>query len=89
MSKERFITRTIKSVKVTVVGVNVANNPATLETKTFLLTGNFENDGEILSHIREKNPTFVPAQVTEKEESEELYRIKESIFMQYAEKVTK
>lgn len=88
MSKERFITRTIKSVKATVTGVNVTANPPALETKTFLLTGEY-TDADLLEHIREKNPGFVPAVVVEKVEEEELYKIKESIFLQYAEKVNK
>ena len=82
MAKEKIITRTVLSLKVSVLGFDTDDNP---------IMRNFEipmmDEKKILKYITENIPDFTPAKVRKVEEVEQLYGMPESLFMQYATKL--
>ena len=87
MARERMITRTIVGVKVNVMGIDTVSN--TVAYQVYDLSGTFKSDAEIIEVIKAQKGVavvngFIPVQVQSKEETETLYGMPESLFMQYA-----
>lgn len=87
MARERLVTRTIAGVKVNVMGIDTNTNSVTFQE--YNLSGIFKSDAEIIETVKRQNGNavlngFIPVQVQSKEETETLYGMSESLFMQYA-----
>ena len=87
MARERMITRTIAGIQVNVMGIDTASN--TVAFQEYDLSGTFKSDAEIIEAIKAQKGNavmngFIPVQVQSKEETETLYGMPESLFMEYA-----
>lgn len=84
--KEKYITRTIKKAVIKCKGMDVSSEELSIIEKSFTITGD-HSDSEYMEIIKDLDESFVPARIIEKVFTEKLYRIKESVFLQYAEEV--
>ena len=87
MSRERLVTRTIVGVKANVMGIDTNTNSVMFQE--YSLSGTFKTDAEIIETIKKQKGNavlngFIPVQVQSKEDTETLYGMPESVFMQYA-----
>ena len=81
--RERIITRTVKSYKVEVIGINENSE---VETRTFEIP--LIEEKKIGAYLAEICPAdFAPAKVKKFEIVEQLYGMPESVFMAHAEKL--
>ena len=86
MKNEKVITRTIVSITVTVLGLDIET--ALSSTKTFVI-GDVDNEKDALKIITAicENDTFKPVKVVTLDREENLYGMPESIFLKYAKKL--
>lgn len=82
MAKEKIITRTVLSLKVSVLGFDTDDNPIMRDFEIPMM-----DEKKILKYITENYSTFTPAKVRKVVEVEQLYGMPESLFMQYATKL--
>ena len=82
MAKEKIITRTVLSLKVSVLGFDGNDNPIMQHFEIPMM-----DEKKILKYITENVPDFTPAKVRNVVEVEQLYGMPESLFMQYATKL--
>lgn len=80
--REKIITRTVISLKVSVLGFDSEDLPI---IKDFDLP--MMDEKKILKYITDTCPGFTPAKIRKVEQVEQLYGMPESVFMQYAEKL--
>lgn len=81
MKKEKMITRTIYSYKVTVMGID-GNDVATKDFEIPVM-----DESRIMAHLHMICGSFIPAKVINLETVETLYGMPESVFMAHAEKL--
>ena len=83
MRKEKLITRTVYSLKVTALGINSDNQ---VETKEYDIP--MIEEKKILAYLSiNSGDSFTPAKVLKVEQVEQLYGMEESVFMKYAKKL--
>lgn len=82
MAKEKIITRTVLSLKVSVLGFDAEDNPIMQDFEIPVM-----DEKKILKYISENVTDFTPAKVRKIVEVEQLYGMPESLFMQYATKL--
>ena len=82
MAKEKIITRTVLSLKVSVLGFDTEDTPVMQDFEIPMM-----DEKKILKYIAENAPDFTPAKVRKVVEVEQLYGMPESLFMQYATKL--
>ena len=89
MAKQKFITRTMKSTRVSILCVDTQ----TAETfnKIVLLSGTFKNEDEILKQAKKTIETgsIKAVDVAASQIEQGLYRMPEDVFLANAEKVEK
>lgn len=87
--KEKLITRTIVSTKVTVLGVNATIGET--ENRTYLVPGAITDQAKALKLAIKQNtePEFVPALVVDLAQDEQVYGLEISKFMEHAHEVVR
>ena len=87
--KEKLITRTIVSTKVTVLGVNATSGET--ENRTYFVAGAITDQAKALKLAIKQNtePEFVPALVVDLAQDEKVYGLEISKFMEHAYEVAR
>lgn len=87
MARERMITRTVTEVTVKVMCVNVET--AQVEVVTHVLSGNYEDDNQILKTLKKLHETenYKLIKVEEVETNEKLYGMTEQQFIELAKEL--
>lgn len=87
--KEKLITRTIVSTKVTVLGVNATIGET--ENRTYVVPGAITDQAKALKLAIKQNtePEFVPALVVDLAQDEQVYGLEISKFMEHAHEVVR
>lgn len=87
--KEKLITRTIVSTKVTVLGVNATSGET--ENRTYSVVGAITDQAKALKLAIKQNtePEFVPALVVDLVQDEQVYGLEISKFMEHAHEVVR
>ena len=87
--KEKLITRTIVSTKVTVLGVNATSGET--ENRTYFVVGAITDRAKALKLAIKQNtePEFVPALVVDLVQDERVYGLEISKFMEHAYEVVR
>lgn len=87
--KEKLITRTIVTTKVTVLGVNATIGET--ENRTYLVPGAITDQAKALKLAIKQNtePEFVPALVVDLAQAEQVYGLEISKFMEHAHEVVR
>ena len=87
--KEKLITRTIVSTKVTVLGVNATSGET--ENRTYFVPGAITDQAKALKLAIKQNtePEFVPALVVDLAQDEQVYGLEISKFMEHAHEVVR
>lgn len=84
---ERMVTRTVKGLSVEVLTLNIE----TAEPLNFVydVGGNYANDDKLLKALRKtyETETVKLVAIVNKTETEQLYGMPETLFMQYAKKL--
>lgn len=87
--KEKLITRTIVTTKVTVLGVNATIGET--ENRTYFVPGVITDQAKALKLAIKQNtePEFVPALVVDLAHDEQVYGLEISKFMEHAHEVVR
>jgi len=87
MARERMITRTVTEVTAKVMCVNVET--AQVEVVTHVLSGNYEDDNQILKTLKKLHETdnYKLIKVEEVETNEKLYGMTEQQFIELAKEL--
>ena len=85
MSRERFITRTIKENTVTVLGMNLETCNA--ETRTLLISGEYDDFLKVAQTLY-NDDTFTVVKIMDVKSEEVIYKMREIDFINHAVRVS-
>lgn len=80
--KEKIITRTVITLKASVLGFDAEDNPVMADFDLPMM-----DEKKIIKYLSENAINFTPAKVRKVETVEQLYGMPESLFMKYATKL--
>ena len=85
MSRERFVTRTIKENNVTVLGMNLETCEA--ETRTLLISGEYDDFLKVAQTLY-NDDTFTVVKIMNVKSEDVIYKMREIDFINHATRVT-